>query len=234
MEEPGFIFARMMSLCAPTIRDSLMDCDVMLGGRPVLFYDPTTINELMKFFKNLEDQDAKEVFQCIFDAFKEQKEKKKKREQMKWRKFDPVRKDAGALGIGHGKAAHADANFKTPEWTNQAVRVQPEQEGAGSRIQRDLSDDSSESEHNRKEEAAGYQCDKVQPININLNIDTAEGLSIICLHHRERTSPFVQFLFERFHYNYAMYYDHDIMRGEFDVAAVSDLTMWPQSDGSHW
>ena len=229
VERPGSFFIRMMSLCAPTIGNSLMDCDIKLGGCPVLFYDPSTINQLMKFLKDLENQDAKEVFQSIFDAFKEQREKKKKREQMRKRRFDPKRSEPAAFGLPPN--GPSGVNFKTPEWTSQAIKNTQEREGA-TRFPQDLSEDSSESVHNRKEKPVGYQCDKVQPININLNIDTDEGLSIICYHHKERTSPFVQFLFGRFHYNYAMYYDHDVMSGDFDITAVSDLTMWPQSEGS--
>jgi hypothetical protein len=40
-------------------------------------------------------------------------------------------------------------------------------------------------------------------------------------------------MLSRFHLNYAMYYDHQIMTGDFEVAAVSDLTMWPSRREFH-
>jgi hypothetical protein len=69
IEKASSIFLKLLSLCSPTIDNSLMDCDVKLGGSPILFFDPVFINQIMKYFKDTENQEAKEVFQYIFDAF---------------------------------------------------------------------------------------------------------------------------------------------------------------------
>ena len=111
------------------------------------------------------------------------------KEQIKRDRIDQMHDNVGSFIPQPAHVPQVDMNFKTPEWTNQAVRTPQDQDGFN-RNMKDLSEDSSESAHNKKDKVVSYQCDKVWAIQINLNIDTDDGLSIICMHHKERTSRF--------------------------------------------
>ena len=59
---------------SPTVSDTIMKVVVKLGGKPILLYDPKTINKLVKYFKNLANQDQIEIYQYIFDLNKSKRE----------------------------------------------------------------------------------------------------------------------------------------------------------------
>ena len=59
---------------SPTVNDFIMKVLVRLGGKPILLYDPKTINKLVKYFKNLANQDVEEIYQYIFNLNKGKRE----------------------------------------------------------------------------------------------------------------------------------------------------------------
>jgi hypothetical protein len=54
----------------------------------------------------------------------------------------------------------------------------------------------------------------------------AHGITLIAVHHQYFT-PLFDLSVGKFVYTYDMYYDHDVMVGEFSNAKMFDLTGYP-------
>jgi hypothetical protein len=47
--------------------------------------------------------------------------------------------------------------------------------------------------------------------------------------HNEYFTPFLELKIANVKFNYNMYYDHDVMEGDFDNAFIYDLTNYPKT-----
>lgn len=64
---------------------------------------------------------------------------------------------------------------------------------------------------------------------IKTELKAPGGLTLVCLHHKFTTAPYMELRVENLSLKHHMMYDHDVLEAEFGSAVLNDLTMWPQT-----
>jgi hypothetical protein len=77
-------------------------------------------------------------------------------------------------------------------------------------------------------QAKKQSCNDVKIILIKVEVHTS-GLRVLNLHHEYHRAPVFEMSVGNSVFTYDMYYDHDIMNGDFSQVYMYDLTNYPQT-----
>jgi hypothetical protein len=83
VDQSSTLKVKSWSVNSPTIQDSEMDVQFILGGKTKILFDPPFFNELGKFFRNNHDQSAQNVQQILDELIKQEAEKNQIEELVK-------------------------------------------------------------------------------------------------------------------------------------------------------
>ena len=78
-QEPLLVEVKLWGLNSPTIEDSEMDVSIKLSGKPILLFDPTYLNELIRFFRNTADSSAESQRDILQTLMEEEARKRSNR-----------------------------------------------------------------------------------------------------------------------------------------------------------
>lgn len=71
--EPSQLSITLCSINSPTIKDSEIEVQARLGGKPILLFDPIFVNGLAKFARNSVDQSAAGSRQILKELLEQEK-----------------------------------------------------------------------------------------------------------------------------------------------------------------
>jgi len=94
-------------------------------------------------------------------------------------------------------------------------------------------DAGSSSDDSEEKDSWTQTCQSVKLMMMKTELRARGGLTLVCLHHKFTTGPYMELNVENLTLKHHMMYDHDVLEGEFESAVLNDLTMWPRTQNPH-